>query len=96
MFGGNPTSTAVVADKAQASKVDIPSPVQSPSIATPNQAPIVVAGAIETSEKFVLQNDVLILEISANGANIIDAKLPKQLTAEKKPVELFQYAPNHK
>ena len=96
MFGGNSASTAVVTDKAQASKVDIPSPVQNPSIPAPNQAPAIVAGAIETSEKFVLQNDVLILEISANGANIIDAKLPKQLTAEKKPVELFQYAPNHK
>ena len=96
MFGGSPTSTAVVADKAQASKVDIPSPVQNPSIPAPNQAPAIVANAIETSEKFVLQNDVLILEISANGANIIDAKLPKQQTKEKKTVELFQYAPNHK
>ena len=96
MFGGGPASTAVVADKAQASKVDIPSPAQNPSVPAPNQTPAIVTSAIETSEKFVLQNDVLILEISANGANIIDAKLPKQLTAEKKPVELFQYAPNHK
>ncbi|MBU3592941.1 membrane protein insertase YidC [Polynucleobacter sp. 71A-WALBACH] len=96
MFGGSPTSTAVVADKAPPAKIDIPSPVQNPNILAPNQAPAVVAGAIETSEKFVLQNDVLILEISANGGNIIDAKLPKQLTAEKKPVELFQYLPNHK
>ena len=96
MFGGPPANTAVVADKAQAAKVDIPSPIQNPSITTPNQAPTVIAGAIETSEKFVLQNDVLVLEITANGANIVDAKLPKQLTAEKKPVELFQYTPNHK
>ena len=95
MFGGSPTSTAVVADKAPPAKIDVPSPVQNPSIQAPNQAPV-VAGAIETAEKFVLQNDVLILEISANGGNIIDAKLPKQLTAEKKPVELFQYLPNHK
>jgi YidC/Oxa1 family membrane protein insertase len=96
MFGGNPVSPAAVADKASANKVDVPPPVQSPSVSTPSQAPTVVAGAIETSEKFVLQNDVLILEISANGANVINAKLPKQFTAEQKPIELFQYAPNHK
>jgi YidC/Oxa1 family membrane protein insertase len=96
MFGGNPTSTTAVVDRASENKVDVPPPVQSSITATPNQAPAVIAGAIETSEKFVLQNDVLILEISANGGNVIDAKLPKQLTAEQKPVELFQYAPNHK
>jgi YidC/Oxa1 family membrane protein insertase len=96
MFGGNPASTAAVADKAQANKVDVPSPVQNSNIPALNQTPAVAASTIETSEKFVLQNDVLVLEISANGGNVIDAKLPKQLTAEKNPVELFQYAPNHK
>jgi YidC/Oxa1 family membrane protein insertase len=96
MFGGNPASTAVVADKAIATKVDIPAPVQNPGAVAPSQAPAVVAGAIETSEKFILKNDVLVLEISANGATVIDAMLPKQLTPEKNPVELFQYTPNHK
>jgi YidC/Oxa1 family membrane protein insertase len=96
MFGGTPVSNAVVVDKAPAGKIDVPSAAQNSSILTSNQAPAIVAGAIETAEKFVLQNDVLVLEISANGATIIDAKLPKQLTAEKTPVELFQYAPNHK
>ena len=96
MFGGAPASTTLGADKAPAGKVDVPSPIQNPSISAPNQAPALIVGAIETSEKFVLQNDVLVLEISANGASIIDAKLPKQLTAEQKPVELFQYSTNHK
>lgn len=97
MFGGNPAgTTAVVADKTPAAKLDVPSPIQAPSNLAPNQAPTAIAGAIETSEKFVLQNDVLVLEISANGGNIIAAKLPKQLTPEQKPVELFQYTPNHK
>lgn len=96
MFGGSPVNTAAVADKTTANKIDIPSPVQNPSIPAPNQTPMVVAGAIETAEKFVLKNDVLILEISANGGTIIDATLPKQLTPEKKQVELFQYTPNHK
>jgi YidC/Oxa1 family membrane protein insertase len=44
----------------------------------------------------VLKNDVLVLEISANGANVLNAKLLKELTTEKTPVELFQYSPNHK
>lgn len=96
MFGGNPANTTVVAEKAPAGKIDVPSPIQAPNNLAPNQAPTSVTGAIETSEKFVLQNDVLVLEISANGANIIAAKLPKQLSAEQKPVELFQYTPNHK
>ena len=96
MFGGNPVNTTVVAEKAPAGKIDVPSPIQAPNNLAPNQAPTSVTGAIETSEKFVLQNDVLVLEISANGANIIAAKLPKQLSTEQKPVELFQYTPNHK
>jgi YidC/Oxa1 family membrane protein insertase len=96
MFGGSPASQVVAADKAPAAQLDVPSPIQNPSISTPNQAPAMNSGATETSEKFVLKNDVLVLEISANGANIIDAKLLKELTAEKKPVELLQYTPNHK
>jgi YidC/Oxa1 family membrane protein insertase len=96
MFGGNSASNVVATDKAPSNKVDIPSPVQNPNIPASNQAPAVSSSAIESSEKFVLQNDVLALEISANGGNIINAKLPKQLTPEKKPVELFQYTPSHK
>ena len=96
MFGGNPVNSVVVPDKAPVSKVDIPSPIQGASIVAPIEAPKVSPGAIETAEKFVLINDVLSIQISANGGNVIDAKLLKELTAEKKPVELFQYTPNHK
>ena len=95
MFGGNPASSVVEADKP-AGKLDVPAPAQNLSIPAPNQTPVVSSSAIESSEKFVLENDVLSLEISANGGNIINAKLPKQLTPEKKPVELFQYTPIHK
>lgn len=95
MFGGGATNTSP-ANQAPTGKVDIPSPAQNPNIPTATQAPAVNVGAIETSEKFVLQNDVLVLEISANGANVVDAKLLKELTADKKPVELFQYTPTHK
>jgi len=95
LFGGVPANTPAVADKAvTGSKIDVPAQISgAPSIVA---APIVSPAVIEAAEKFVLQNDVLVLEISANGANVIDAKLLKALTAEKKPVELFQYSPNHK
>jgi len=95
VFGGVPANTPAVADKAvTGSKIDVPAQISgAPSIVA---APIVSPAVIEAAEKFVLQNDVLVLEISANGANVIDAKLLKALTAEKKPVELFQYSPNHK
>ena len=95
LFGGAPVSAPVTADKAVVgNKVDVPTQISgAPSVAvTPAASP----AAIETAEKFVLQNDVLVLEISANGANVVDAKLLKALTAENKPVELFQYTPNHK
>lgn len=96
MFGGAPTSTQIAADKTSpAGKADVP-----PSVSSNNAVvaanPVVPSGAIESAEKFVLQNDVLVLEISANGANVIDAKLLKSLTAEKKPIELFQYTATHK
>ena len=97
LFGGTPASNVVAAgDKAPPAKVDVPAPLQSSGAPTIAQTPNINSGDIETSEKFVLQNDVLVLEISANGANVVDAKLIKQLTADNKPVELFQYTPTHK
>ena len=96
MFGGAPASSQVTTEKGSPTgKVDVPTPVSSNSPAPANNV-VVPAGAIESAEKFVLQNDVLILEVSANGANVIDAKLLKSLTAENKPIELFQYTPTHK
>ena len=95
MFGGSPAVSSTAGDKAPASaKVDVPTATSKSAVTT--AAPIVNTAPIESAEKFVLQNDVLILEISANGANVIDAKLLKSLTADQKPVELFQYTPTHK
>ena len=95
LFGGSSVSTAALADKTTASnKADVPTQISgAPTIAT---TPAVNSGAIEDAEKFILKNDVLVLEISANGANVIDAKLLKALTVENKPIELFQYTPSHK
>jgi YidC/Oxa1 family membrane protein insertase len=95
LFGGAQVSAPASADKtATANKVD--APVQVVGNTAAPVAPAVSAGGIETSEKFVLKNDVLVLEISALGANVVDAKLLKALTADQKPVELFQYTPTHK
>ena len=95
LFGGVPVSApAPVAKTSSDNKNDVPR--QASATALPAAAPALSSAPIENSEKFVLQNDVLVLEISAVGANVIDAKLLKSLTAEQKPVELFQYTPTHK
>jgi YidC/Oxa1 family membrane protein insertase len=95
LFGGVPASAPAAADKTTAAiKVDVPAQISGVPTATP--APAATTGAIESAEKFTLQNDVLVLGISASGANVVDAKLLKSLTAENKPVELFQYTPTHK
>ncbi len=95
MFGGVPATAPAVADKASTNnKADVPAQISGAPIVA--AAPIVNSGPIESAEKTTLQNDVLVLEISASGANVIDAKLLKSFTAENKPVELFQYTPAHK
>ena len=95
MFSGAPVSTQTTTEKSVVNnKVDVPTQISgTPGAVNP---PTTSATSVETAEKFTLQNDVLVLEISANGANVVDAKLLKALTAEKKPVELFQYTPTHK
>ena len=94
MFAGAPAVAPGVVEKtATGSKVDVPAQIT----ATPSAAaPATNIGSIEAAEKFVLQNDVLVLEVSSSGGNVIAAKLLKSLTEEKKPVELFQYTPTHK
>ena len=95
LFGGAPVSAPAVADKAASNnKTDVPVQISGAPVAA--ATPIINSGAIESAEKTTLQNDVLVLEISASGANIIDARLLKSFTAENKPVELFQYTPTHK
>ena len=97
MFGGVPSGASVTLEKESlVNKADVPKQVSGAIPAAATQAPAVNGGAIEVAEKFVLQNDVLVLQISASGANVIDAKLLKSLTAENKPIELFQYTPAHK
>ncbi|QWD90773.1 membrane protein insertase YidC [Polynucleobacter sp. MWH-Braz-FAM2G] len=95
LFAGAPATATVASDKTAAgNKVDVPTQISGSSNVA--ATPAVNATAIEGAEKFTLQNDVLVLEISASGANVIDAKLLKSLTSENKPIELFQYTPTHK
>jgi YidC/Oxa1 family membrane protein insertase len=97
MFGGMPTGTPAALEKeGSVNKADVPKQVSGAIPVAATQAPAVNGGAIEVAEKFALQNDVLALQISASGANVIDAKLLKSFTAENKPIELFQYTPTHK
>lgn len=96
LFGGSQNNSAAIDKKGQPTSIDTPRVLQSENLAAPNQASNPIASGIEAAEKFTLQNEVLVLEISAIGANIVEARLPKQLTAENKPVELFQYTPTHK
>ena len=95
LFGGTQVAAPVGgAEKATSSnKADLP--IQTVGNATAPAAPVLSAASIENTEKFVLQNDVLSLEISSSGASVIDAKLLKELTADQKPVEIFQHTPTH-
>ncbi len=96
LFGGAPVSAPANSERPAQPKSDVPATTMAVGAPVISQAPIVNPSSIEASEKFVIQNDVLVLEISANGANVVDAKLLKQLTPERKPVELFQYTATHK
>ena len=95
LFSGAPSMPVGSDQGATQNKSDLPAPASS--------GPANLASALpkenlnlEQGEKFVLENDVIRLEISSTGANVIDAKLLKELNADSKPVELFQYTPSHK
>ena len=95
LFSSAPSKPVGSDQGATQNKSDLPAPATS--------GPANLASALpkenvnlEQGEKFVLENDVIRLEISLTGANVIDAKLLKELNADSKPVELFQYTPSHK
>ena len=95
LFGGAPVGATQQAQSSSNSKIDIP-PQVSGAAPTANSLVSTTTGSIvDAGERFVLQNDVLAIEISANGANVVDAKLLKELAADKKPVELFQQTSTH-
>ncbi len=93
-FGGTPVNTSQQAQNPAAGKTDIPQQASSSSTVA-NTATQTTSLAKDSGERFTLKNDVLALEISANGANVVDAKLLKELTSDQKPVELLQQTPTH-
>ncbi len=92
LFGGSPSVVATSNEKAVPSKVDAPVAIAGQS---PAQPPSSKAASSDNAEKFVLANDLLSLEVSSAGANVVGAKLLKELTADQKPVEIFQHTPTH-
>ena len=94
MFGGAPATTASAPNKSGApAKLD--TPVAISGIPSVTQTPTANSAPVESTQKFVLENELLSVEISAAGANVVDAKLLKELTADQKPVEIFQHTPTH-
>lgn len=85
-------------------KGDLP-PQAGAAVAPPSNAPAsppkeaslstISVVAQNTAEKFILENDVLRLEISANGANVVNAKLLQEFNPDKTPVELLQLNQSH-
>jgi YidC/Oxa1 family membrane protein insertase len=94
LFGGAPATSASAPNKTGApAKLDTPVAISgTPAVA---QTPAGNLAPVENTQKFVLENELLTVEISAAGANVVDAKLLKELTADQKPVEIFQHTPTH-
>ncbi len=96
LFGGTPANTTQQTQApAVSGKSDVPAQAINSGSAANLSAPITGGVVADVGERFVLQNDVLSLEISANGASVVNAKLLKELTADQKAVELFQHTPTH-
>ena len=98
IFGPQSISKSEEIKPETAQKNDVPAPaaktVGAPPPLNSKVIPTSMAQAA-SKERFKLQNDVLAIEISADGANVISATLLKELEADKKPIELLQVTPGH-
>jgi YidC/Oxa1 family membrane protein insertase len=93
MFAGPQQNVSTSAtDKSAQAKADTPIAI---SGATAPQAPSTKAVPPESAQTYALENDLLSLQISSAGANVVDAKLLKELTADQKPVEIFRHTASH-
>ena len=80
MFAGPQQNvTPAATDKSAVSKADAPIAI---SGAIAPQAPTTKTAPTENAQIFTLENELLSLQISSAGANVVDAKLLKELTAE--------------
>ena len=80
------------ASTAPPSATDLP---KQASLPKPQQGPSISVTNLTAGEKHSIKNEVLELEISATGASVINAKLLKQLGADKKPITLLQITPQN-
>lgn len=98
IFGPQTTAKQNEATPNQDKKNDVPTATAGNNSAPPSvlnkTLPATVAQAAN-KERFKLQNDVLAIDISADGANVIGATLLKELEVDKKPIELLQVTPGH-
>lgn len=89
-----PESIAVEGEK----KNDVPVATTSASSNLPVVAPKTIPASmvqLANKERFKLQNDVLEIEVSADGANVVSATLLKELETDKKPIQLMQLTAGH-
>lgn len=89
-----PESIAVEGEK----KNDVPVATTSASSNLPVVAPKTIPASmvqLANKERFKLQNDVLEIEVSADGANVVSATLLKELETDKKPIRLMQLTAGH-
>ncbi|MBU3576614.1 membrane protein insertase YidC [Polynucleobacter sp. UK-Kesae-W10] len=93
LFGGSSSVVATAPNAASAPKADTPAAISgSPSALV---SPSGKTEPAQSTEKFALQNELLSLQVSAAGANVVDAKLLKELTADQQPVEIFKHTPTN-
>ena len=98
LFGPQSSSTTEPAVIEGEKKSDVPVPTASANNTPPAVAPKAIPSTLAqlaNKERFTLRNDVLEIEVSADGANVISATLLKELEADKKPIQLMQVSPAH-
>jgi YidC/Oxa1 family membrane protein insertase len=91
MFGGA-SHVASTSNPAGTTKIDTPAAISGPPA---SQIPGAKPAAVENTQLYTLENDLISLEVSSAGANVVQAKLLKELTADEKPVEIFRHTPTH-
>jgi YidC/Oxa1 family membrane protein insertase len=91
MFGGSANHAVTTPPQAQPAKLDTPAAIS--GVPTNSQVNAGSVAPSENAQKFTLENNLITLEISSAGANVVDAKLLKELTADQKPVEILKHTP---
>jgi len=98
LFGPQSMSTTEPALSEGEKKSDVPVPTatanNTPPVLAPKAIPATLA-QLANKERFTLENDVLKIEVSADGANVVSATLLKEFEVDKRPIQLMQISPAH-